>query len=210
MANGKNNTASLKTTRLELIKTKIRMKAANRGLELLKLKRGRLVKSFFEIAKEITAIRKDMRIALQKAVESTKVAETISGRLNMEMVAEESAKMEVDLSASDVMGIRLPDVRLNKRADLGVENILSVPIPIGDARIAYRSLLDIIISVSQKEEDLRTLLREIQKINRRTNALQYSIIPKLAAKVSYIKQRLDDYEKDQIVALKFIKRKLNG
>jgi vacuolar-type H+-ATPase subunit D/Vma8 len=36
------------------------------------------------------------------------------------------------------------------------------------------------------------------------------VIPAMNEKIAYIRQRLEDMERDQIVSLKFIKRKINA
>ena len=53
---------------------------------------------------------------------------------------------------------------------------------------------------------MRNLLNEIYKLNRRTNSIENVIIPRWEAKIKYIKQSLDDMERDRLVSIKFIKR----
>ena len=49
--------SNLKTTRIELIKTKGRIRVASKGLNLLKMKRSSLVLEFFDLARQIKALR---------------------------------------------------------------------------------------------------------------------------------------------------------
>ena len=43
----------------------------------------------------------------------------------------------------------------------------------------------------------------------RINAIDYNIIPSLNNKVRYIKQKLDDFERDRTVSLKYIKARIS-
>jgi V/A-type H+-transporting ATPase subunit D len=85
-----------------------------------------------------------------------------------------------------------------------------MPASVFDAKRSYENLFKLLIEVAEKENALRLLLYEIEKLNRRSNAIENVAIPKLKEKASYIKQRLDDMERDQIVSIKYIKGKLES
>ena len=85
-----------------------------------------------------------------------------------------------------------------------------MPTAVEDARKSYKSLFSLLIEIAEKENSLRKLLYEIEKLNRRANAIENVVIPNMQGKISYIRQRLEDLERDQTVSLKFIKRKING
>ncbi len=209
MASG-NKTANIKTTRLELIRTKARIKLAKKGLELLKMKRKKLVFTFFDIVRQIKLSKAEVKTTLERAIESTKIAEMIEGRLKLEMIAEEQSRINLGLSASNVMGIIISQVDWEEETRTKVVgSVLSLPIAIGDVKLAYLELFRIIIDISQKETTLRKLLKEIQKLNMRINAIDYNIIPSLNNKVRYIKQKLDDFERDRTVSLKYIKARIS-
>ncbi|MCL5009918.1 MAG: V-type ATP synthase subunit D [Candidatus Parvarchaeota archaeon] len=207
MASGRNEVSSIKTTRLELIKTKARIRTAERGLDQLKMKRKKLIFTFFDIVKQIRMTRNQIKSAMQNAMDSIKIAEMLEGKTGVELVAEEQSQMVIDLDANNVMGVFIPQVNLGegKKSEL-IDTILSLPIAIGDAKISYLELFKIIIDISQREAVLRKLLLTIQKLNMRINTIEYNIIPRLAFKVNYIRQKLEDFERDRIVSLKYIKR----
>ncbi|MCL5093061.1 MAG: V-type ATP synthase subunit D [Candidatus Marsarchaeota archaeon] len=202
--------SNLKTTRIELIKTKGRIRVASKGLNLLKMKRSSLVLEFFDLARQIKALRGNLYAMVSQSIESIKLAEMVSGRINLERIAAEQSNISAKVSAKNVMGVKIPNINLNGYAamPMGYE-LISVPTSIEDAKRSYQELFMMLIEIAEKENSLRKLLHEIEKLNRRSNAIENVAIPNLKSKVSYIKQRLEDLERDQIVSLKFIKGKLN-
>ena len=202
--------SNLKTTRIELIKTKGRIRVASKGLNLLKMKRSSLVLEFFDLARQIKALRGNLYAMVSRSIESIKLAEMVSGRINLERIAAEQGDISAKVSAKNVMGIKIPNISLNGYAAMPIGyELISVPTSIEDAKRSYQELFKMLIEIAEKENSLRKLLHEIEKLNRRSNAIENVAIPNLKSKVSYIKQRLEDLERDQIVSLKFIKGKLN-
>ncbi len=211
MVNGQNDVSTVKTTRLELIKIKTKIKTAKKGLDQLKMKRKKLIFTFFDIIRQIRLTKVEVKKTLQNAVDSIKLAEALEGRMGVELVAEEQSTLTLDLSASNVMGVFIPKVNWQeeKKSEI-MDTILSLPISIGDAKLSYLSLFRLIIDISQSEVVLRKLLMAIQKLNRRINTIEYNILPKLAVRANYIAQKLDDFERDRVVSLKYIKEKISS
>ncbi len=192
-----------------MIKTKARIKVASKGLDLLKLKRASLVLEFFKLAREIQLLRGNLKESVQRAMDSMKIAEIHAGRIGLERIAAEQQPVLAGVEAKNVMGVRIPNVNIESRYVPSVAyELISVPTAVEDSRRNYKKLFQLLIEVAEKESSLRKLLYEIEKLNRRSNAIENVVIPGLKAKVVYIKQRLEDAERDQTVSLKFIKRKL--
>ncbi len=202
---------NIKTTRLEMIRTKARVRVASKGLSLLKMKRSSLVLEFFKLARQIQLLRENLGMGVQTAMDSTKIADIQAGRINVERIAAEQATMMVGVEAKNVMGVSIPNLNLGdkSRLDVGYE-LVSVPTAVEDARKSYRTLFNLLIEIAEKENSLRKLLYEIEKLNRRSNAIENVVIPSMLEKIAYIRQRLEDLERDQTVSLKFIKRKMNA
>ncbi len=213
MENGKQavDLSSVRTTRLELMKTKRRISIAQRGIKLLKVKRSSLVMAFLEMARKLALMPENMLSAVSLAVETTKIAEIESGSVELERAAAERPRLEVNVKANNVMGVRVSDITADKSA-LTHEffDAISSPAPIDDMKKVYSKLFTLLIEVAEKENAMRKLLHEISKVNRRINALENLRIPQWGAQAGFIEQRLGDNERDTIVSLKFIKRKLEA
>ena len=199
-----------KTTRLELIRTKARVRVAAKGLSLLKMKRGSLVMEFFDMAKQIRSMRENMRESVARAMESIRIAEAQAGTIEVERIAAEQGGADATVNARNVMGVVIPNVELSLHDYGAGYSVVSVPTSIADARNGFATLSRLIVEVVEKEASLRKLLNEIEKLNRRANAIENVVIPSMKLRMSYIKQRLEDLETDQTVSLKFIKRRIGN
>ena len=199
-----------KTTRLELIRTKARVRVAAKGLSLLKMKRGSLVMEFFEMAKQIRSMRENMRESVSRAMESIRIAEAQAGTIEVERIAAEQGSANATVNARNVMGVVIPNVELSLHDYGAGYSVVSVPTSISDARNGFATLSRLIVEVVEKEASLRKLLNEIEKLNRRANAIENVVIPSMKERMVYIKQRLEDLERDQTVSLKFIKRRISS
>ena len=198
---------TIRVTRRELIETKRRIKTANRGLQLPKMKRSSLILEFFELAKQVQSMKTDLKRFMDRSRESLEIAEALSGRITIERVAQEQSEKLASLKARNVMGLVIPNINVNETIDvLSKSDSLTIPTPVYDAKNMYSSFLSMLIEIAEKETAMRNLLNEIYKLNRRTNSIENVIIPRWEAKIKYIKQSLDDMERDRLVSIKFIKR----
>ncbi len=198
---------TIRVTRRELIETKRKIKTANRGLQLLKMKRSSLILEFFELAKQVQSMKTDLKRFMDRSRESLEIAEALSGRITIERVAQEQSEKLASLKARNVMGLVIPNINVNETIDvLSKSDSLTIPTPVYDAKNMYSSFLSMLIEIAEKETAMRNLLNEIYKLNRRTNSIENVIIPRWEAKIKYIKQSLDDMERDRLVSIKFIKR----
>jgi len=55
------------------------------------------------------------------------------------------------------------------------------------------------------ETTMRRLIEEIEKVKRRVNALEFRVIPELKATEAFIRQRLEEMERDNFMRLKRFK-----
>ena len=202
-------TETINTTRLELLKTKERIKVANKGLDLLKIKRSSLVMAFFDLARQIKLLKANLKSTITSSLESIKIADIYSGRIEIERIAAERSRLGLGLQTRNVMGVIIPNIDIKNVGTTSVAyQLISVPTPVQDASVQFGKLFELVIKIAEKENSLRKLLHEIEKVNRRANIIEHVKVPEMKSKVMYIGQRLADLERDNIVALKFIKGKM--
>lgn len=201
----------LKPTRIELIRTRRRIKLAKRGLDLLKMKRSSLVMEFFNISRTVKGLRENLRADVEDALETIRAAEIKSGSMNLERIAYMSADSTVGINLKNVMGVRIPELSRNYDQTIlsNQYRAISVPTAVNDAIKKFENVYTQIVEIAEKENSMRKLLHEIDKTKRRSNAIENILIPQLTQSAKLIRMRLDELERDMFTTLKMVKRKMN-
>ena len=201
----------LKPTRIELIRTRRRIKLAKRGLDLLKMKRSSLVMEFFNISRSVKGLRENLRADIEEALETIRAAEIISGAMNLERIAYMSADSTIGVNLKNVMGVRIPELSRNYNQTIlsNPYRAMSVPTAVNDAIKKFENVYTQIVEIAEKENSMRKLLHEIDKTKRRSNAIENILIPQLTESAKQIRMRLDEIERDMFTTLKMVKRKMN-
>jgi V/A-type H+-transporting ATPase subunit D len=197
---------------MELLKTKARVKLAKRGLELLKLKRSSLIMEFFKIVKDARGMRADLSKSIRKAMENERLSEIMAGRVVIENTAYVQPPVMIGVKAKNVMGVRIPEVNVNRGETFITElyENISLPTALMETRRQFSDLMDSILLIAEKEISMRKLLIEIDKTKRRTNSIENVLVPRLVGTANYIKMRLDEMDREIFITLKMIKGKMEA
>ncbi len=202
----------VKTTRLELIEMRGRIRLAKNGHKLLKQKRDVLVLEFFKIMKQAKDLRSELNERMKKAFEALAVAQAYHGILEMESITGVVQKAPpVQVETRNVMGVNIPSIRTEyaqKKAGQRGYSIQGSSAKIDEAAEAFEKSLELVLKLAETENALKRLIKEIEKTKRRVNALDYIMIPDLERKAKYIILRLEEMEREQFISLKTIKAKL--
>lgn len=199
----------IRPTRLEYIRAKRRIRIAQKGLKLLKLKRQALILEFFNISKTTARLRGELQSELIKGYQSIRMAEMLDGEMRLENEAMKIPHLKkLQILPKNVMGVRIPKLEGGNREQAITEYLLELPISISEAIKTFQELHKIVLDVAEKETTLRKLLYEIEKTKRKANAIENVFIPNLGAAVKFIMFRLDEIERDTFTMLKTVKRKM--
>lgn len=199
----------IRPTRLEYIRAKRRIRIAQKGLKLLKLKRQALILEFFNISKTSARLRGELQSELIKGYQSIRMAEMLDGEMRLENEAMKIPHLKkLQILPKNVMGVRIPKLEGGNREQAITEYLLELPISISEAIKTFQELHKIVLDVAEKETTLRKLLYEIEKTKRKANAIENVFIPNLGAAVKFIMFRLDEIERDTFTMLKTVKRKM--
>ncbi len=200
----------VRPTRIELINTRKRVKLAKRGLDLLKMKRSSLVMEFFKISRQVKGLRENIRREMEEALEAIRFAEVETGIMSLERLALFSADTGASVRSKNVMGVRIPDLKILYRETLlsDIYRAISMPTSVEDALKKFQNLFHLLLDVAEKENSMRRLLKEIDKTKRRSNAIENVLVPRLEADVKYIRMRLDEMERETFTTLKAVKKNM--
>lgn len=198
-------------TRMELKKLKARLSTAVRGHKLLKDKSDEMIRRFSVIIKENKRLRDEVEKELSEVLRQFSVARSVTPAYKAETAfAMPSVALTVDCGKTSIMGVEVPEVRLE-------ESQKSAALPYAYPEITSEAdysvecaikLLPKMIQLAQTEKAVRLLADEIERNKRRVNALEYVMIPQLEETIKYIKSKLDENERAAVVRL--MKVKSNG
>jgi V/A-type H+/Na+-transporting ATPase subunit D len=191
---------------MELLKTKKRIKLAEKGHKLLKQKRDVLILEFFSILKEIKKHRVNISDKLSKAQKSLYNAIAIEGALDIERLSLGLAQnISVDFSSDRIMGVEIP--KLGKmEINYQWPGYFDQSVELDNAIVKYRGLFPSLMKLSEKQLILNKIAGEIQKTKRRVNALEYLTLPRLKEIRKNITFRLEELERENFSRLKVIKK----
>jgi V/A-type H+/Na+-transporting ATPase subunit D len=201
----------VKPTRSELINLKKRIKLSERGYNILKMKRDGLILEFFKVLEEAKKSKSELNDNYEKATKTIAVANTVEGAIRVKaaaMAVEEPPRIE--LKQKNIMGVVVPEIESSAvRKDILQRGygVLGSSAVIDETAEAFEELVDSIIRAAEIETTMKRLLDEIESTKRRVNALEFKVIPELSEARDFIKMRLDEMERDELVRLKKIRAK---
>jgi V/A-type H+-transporting ATPase subunit D len=195
-----------KTTRMELLALKNRMKLAERGHDLLREKRDSLIMEFFNAIAEIKEAREKVDSTLSDAFSALTQAKMMMGPSRVIEFAYAS-KFEADLNIStrSMMGVRVPVLSVE-------QNSPEIPYSLSDSSTKFdvmgekfKTALKAIVRLAEIESTVKRLALEIERTKRRVSALETVVIPRLEATVRFVKLALEEREREDFVRLKMVR-----
>jgi len=200
-----------KPTRAVLIALRRRIKVAQTGHGLLKMKRDGLMVEFFEVLNRARTVRKDLVDALVKAEQKLNMVKAIDGSMAINSVAYAMQKEPaIELSSRNIMGVVVPKITadsVQKKIFERGYGIIGTSAAIDEAAEAYETLVDKVVLAAEVETALRRLVEDIESTKRRVNALEFKVIPDIKDTIRFISFALEEMDRDNIVRLKKLKGK---
>jgi V/A-type H+-transporting ATPase subunit D len=186
---------------------------AEQGMDLLKQKRDALLIEFMSVMDETLRLSSDLQRTTSEAQYSLAVAQAVDGSVAVRSAAMATkGEITIDMTGTKIMGVSVPVVTkgespLRTSFSRGYA-ITSVSSRIDESADKFERILDVIIEYADIETRLKRLGEEIQKTNRRVNALEQITVPQLREQVSYIRQTLDERAREDLFRLKKVKKKI--
>jgi V/A-type H+-transporting ATPase subunit D len=200
-----------KPTRAVLIALRRRIKVAQTGHSLLKMKRDGLMIEFFEVLNKAKTVRKELVEALIKAEQRINMAKAIEGTVAINSVAYALQKEPaIQLESRNIMGVVVPKITADSVQKKMYERgygIIGTSAAIDEAADAYETLVDKIILAAEVETAMIRLVEDIESTKRRVNALEFKVIPDIKDTIRFIGFALEEMDRDNVVRLKKLKGK---
>ncbi|MBI5206531.1 MAG: V-type ATP synthase subunit D [Candidatus Firestonebacteria bacterium] len=200
-------------TRTELLFKKSQINLANQGKELLKQKRDALMMEFMNVLNDALRLSSFLQRVMAEGQYALVTAQAVDGVVTVKSTSfATKGNVTVDVSGTQVMGVPLPVVTKGLspvRSGLARGySITGVSSRISETAEKFEKIIDLIIDNAHIETRLRRLGEEIQKTNRRVNALEHIVVPAFKQQVAYIKMTLEERAREDLFRLKKVKKSI--
>ena len=205
----------VRPTRSELLERRGQIQLAEQGMDLLKQKRDALLIEFMSVMDETLRLSGSLQKTVSDAQYSLAVAQAVDGNVSVHSVAlATKGEITVDMTGTKIMGVSVPvvtkgesPIRSSFTRGYAVTGVSS---RVDESADKFERILDVIIEYADIETRLKRLGEEINKTNRRVNALEQVTVPALNEQVTYIRQTLDERAREDLFRLKKVKKKIEN
>lgn len=196
-------------TKSNLIKAKNSLALSKNGFELLDKKRNVLIKEMMDMVDKAKGIQTEIYSIIAQAYEALQVANLTLGIRNVDDITNSIPNDEsFEVLLKSVMGVDIPTVKYKKQEILPTYGFFNTNTSLDQARQKFNEVRYKIYELAQIENSIFKLAKEIEKTNKRTNALQHIQIPKYKEQVKYIQEVLEEKEREDFFRLKKVKKKI--
>lgn len=203
-------------TRMELSNLKARLATATRGHKLLKDKQDELMRVFIDLIKKNKELRVETEKDLEDAFKDFLIASAIMSPQMLEgAVALPKERINVDIDTRNVMSVYVPImdfIREKQGEDEGSiypYGYAQTSAELDDAISKLYGIMPKLLKLAEVEKSCQLMADEIEKTRRRVNALEFRTIPDLEETIKYIRMKLDENERSNIVRLMKVKDIIN-
>lgn len=196
-------------TKTNLFKLRDELKFARQGYELLDQKRSILIVELMTIVDQAADFQSRVEDALAKAYKTLEKAVLKMGKLKVQNLAGAiNIETNIRIGARRVMGVTLPIVDTDFHEKPPYFSPMGTSFWIDSSLEAFKSTLLLLGKQAELKISVLRLANEVRKTIRKVNALEKIAIPDLKDTVSYIEGRLEETERDMLVLMKIVKKRL--
>lgn len=220
-------------SRMSLIAFKTRLKGAQKGHSLLKKKADALSLRYRSVMGELHAAKLEMADQIKGSYFTITQAQFIAGDISL--AVQESLKIPtytMELQVENIAGVQVPsfhtqnedgnDAAADNAADTrgmaanpsaaSGNGTLTAGLGKGGEQIkeaysAFRHTLSLLVKIASLQTSWTTLDIAQKVTNRRVNALEKVVIPRVQNTLSYITSELDEQEREEFFRLKMVQKK---
>lgn len=203
----------VRPTRAELLERRSQIQLAQQGMDLLKQKRDALLIEFMAVMDDTLQLSSSLQKTVSEAQYALAVAKAVDGTVAVRSASlAATGEVTIDMTGTKIMGVSVPvvtkgvsPVRTSFTRGYAITGVSS---RVDESAEKFEKILDVIIEYADIETRLKRLGEEINKTNRRVNALEQVTIPALREQVTYIRQTLDERAREDLFRLKKVKKKI--
>jgi len=206
------NRLNIFPTRMALTLMKIKFKGAATGHSLLKKKSDALTMRFRKILAHIVENKQLMGTTMRDASFSLAAAKYAAGDFSNSVIENvQNANISVRMTTENVAGVHLPTFEKLSEGTISTTQELTGLSKggqqINKSREAHIKAVEALIALASLQTAFITLDEVIKITNRRVNAIEYVVKPRLENTINYIITELDESEREEFYRLKKVQGK---
>lgn len=195
---------------MALTNTKLRLKGAQTGHSLLAKKRDALTTRFRAILRKVDEAKRKMGRVMQLA--SFSLAEVTYATGDISYLVQEQAKsasFKVKAKQENVSGVVLPAFEVDRvpGTDFNLTGLGRGGQQVIRSKEVYAKAVETLVELASLQTAFMILDEVIRATNRRVNAIEHVIIPRLENTVKYITSELDEMDREEFFRLKKVQGK---
>jgi V/A-type H+-transporting ATPase subunit D len=198
-------------TRINLIRTKKTLKQSKSGLELLERKRDVLMRELRHFTYDAKKLREEINSVLARAFQHLIESKVIMGSESVKNVALAfSLKKDFILDHRSIMGVTVPLVKFQREQNVTPDYGFATTSAMLDKTFnEFSDVLEQIAQLAELEGAVFRIAYDIQKTQKRVNALKHVFIPRYSESVKRIELVLEEKEREEFIRMKKAKKMLS-
>lgn len=190
---------------------KARLIGATKGHALLKKKADALTMRYRQILREIVEAKEGMGDKMKGCFFSLAEAKYAAGDSMKHTIFDnvERASLKVYASQDNVAGVKIPKFESASEpgdTKMDLTGLGKGGQQIQNCRKAYLTSIQLLVQLANLQTAFITLDEALKTTNRRVNALENVVKPKIENTISYIKGELDELEREEFFRLKKVQK----
>jgi V/A-type H+-transporting ATPase subunit D len=201
----------IRPTRINLIRTKKTLKQSKSGLELLERKRDVLMRELRHFTYDAKKLRDEVNLVLARAFQSLTESKIMMGSETVENVALAfSLKENFVLDHRSIMGVPVPILNFQMEKDATPDyGFADTNASLDKAFNEFTNVFEHIAQLAELEGAAFKIADDIQKTQKRVNALKYVFIPVYTESVKYIELVLEEKDREEFIRMKTAKKMIS-
>jgi V/A-type H+-transporting ATPase subunit D len=196
-------------TKSSLLRLKRDLRFAREGHEMLEEKRQILILELMGTIEKTRTIQKEIQEKLNAAYGTLREALIRNGALRLTSdAAAPRPEHFAAISTRAVMGISLPTVSAEHPAPGAATSLMAGNTTLDEVTAAFAGIMETLDRLAEIENAVFRLAREVQKTQRRVNALEKVFIPSYVATLRFIADALEERERDEFIVMRKVKERL--
>lgn len=196
-------------TKANLLKALSDLKLSKQGYEMLDRKRSILITEMMALIDRVSELQKEIEITFTQSYEALQRANISLGISKVRQIGVSiPEEKNIDVKLRSVMGVWVPKVIIEKpEGSKPRYSFFDTDFTMDDAYLKFNKLKILIIEMAEVENTVVRLADNISKTQKRANSLKTVIIPDIEKLVEFIRNSLEEKEREEFSRLSVLKKR---